>query len=191
MGIATAYHVGLGLPRDVNAWIRVRDKTGYQEVAVLVAMLLTKHPMIAGALARRYPVVKCDEHQDSSGDQHALVMPMHDQGAKVCFFGDPMQKIFKEKEVKGAAAPYDWDALAGRALFEKLDTSIDTSTRCFNVAVIPPASLRRLWTSWIRPAKGSALPLSAIGLDMRQGKDASDPAPASSRPNYRSWLGSL
>ena len=122
VGIATAYHAGLGLPRDVNAWIRVRDKTGYQEVAVLVAALLSKHPMIAAALARRYPVVICDEHQDSSGDQHALVMAMHDQGAKVCIFGDPMQKIFKETEVRGAAAPYDWDALASRALFEKLDT---------------------------------------------------------------------
>ena len=35
--------------------------------------------MIATAAARRYPVVLCDEHQDSSGDQHAIVMALADR----------------------------------------------------------------------------------------------------------------
>ncbi|HUB48658.1 MAG TPA: AAA family ATPase [Acetobacteraceae bacterium] len=85
--IATAYHLGLGLPADVPTWAR-RTRDGYRHVALRVAALLKRHPMIAAALAKRYPVVICDEHQDCSGDQHALGMAMLDQGARLRVFAD-------------------------------------------------------------------------------------------------------
>jgi UvrD/REP helicase N-terminal domain len=82
---------------------------------VKVAALLKSHPMIAASLARRYPTVICDEHQDSSGDQHSVVMGLLGQGARVRIFGDPMQDIFKGAPVEGAGRPYEWDELKRRA----------------------------------------------------------------------------
>lgn len=120
--IATAYHLGLGLPADVPTWAR-RTPDGYQHVAFRVAALLMRHTMIAGALARRYPVVICDEHQDCTGDQHALCMAMLDQGTKLRVFADPVQRIFKEAPLAGSNPPHDWAALTQRAdAFEELDT---------------------------------------------------------------------
>jgi hypothetical protein len=119
--IASAYHTGLGLPADTAAWARQR-KDGYGELALIVAALLTRHPTIAMATARRYPVVLCDEHQDSSGNQHAIVMALAGQGARVRIFADPMQRIFPDKPVKGALPRYDWNELTGTAqAFERLD----------------------------------------------------------------------
>jgi hypothetical protein len=121
-GIAGAYHEGLGLAADVTAWVR-EQKEGHAQVALKVAQLLTRYPMIAAALARRYPTVICDEHQDSSGDQHAIAMALHEQGARLRIFGDPMQKIFAEKALVGSAPPCVWNELAGSAdAFELLDT---------------------------------------------------------------------
>lgn len=116
--IAAAYHVGIGLPSDVSAWIRQRQREGrdgYAEVAVKVAALLQRHPMIAGSLARRHPVVICDEHQDSSGDQHALVMSLLNHGARVRIFADPMQKIFMENTLEGGCPPCEWPELTKQA----------------------------------------------------------------------------
>jgi len=78
--------------------------------------------MIATAIARRFPVVLCDEHQDSSGDQHAVVMALAGQGSRVRIFADPMQCIFPDKPIKGALPRYDWQTLTGAAqAFEQLD----------------------------------------------------------------------
>jgi DNA helicase-2/ATP-dependent DNA helicase PcrA len=78
--------------------------------------------MIAASLAQRHPVVICDEHQDSSGDQHALVMALLGQGARVRLFADPMQKVFGDKALDGSCPPCDWDALKNAAhVFEELD----------------------------------------------------------------------
>lgn len=119
--IAGAYHAGLGLPADIAAWVRQR-KDGYGELALRVAALLRRHPLVATAAARRYPVVLCDEHQDSSGDQHAIVMALAGQGSRVRIFADPMQRIFPDKPVKGALPRYDWKGLTGAAqAFERLD----------------------------------------------------------------------
>jgi hypothetical protein len=119
--IAGAYHAGLGLPADTAAWVRQR-KDGYGELALKVAALLKRHPIVATAAARRYPVVLCDEHQDSSGDQHAIVMALAGQGSRVRIFADPMQRIFPDKPIKGALPRYDWNALTGTAqAFERLD----------------------------------------------------------------------
>ena len=119
--IAAAYHEGLQLPADIAGWVRQR-KDGYAKVALKVAALLNKYPMIAFSLVQRHPIVICDEHQDSSGNQHSVVMALLGQGAKVRVFADPMQKIFKDKAMDGGGDPYDWKELAGQAqAFEQLD----------------------------------------------------------------------
>ena len=120
--VAGAYHAGLGLPADAAAWAR-RTKDGYAHLAAKVASFLDRHPMVAVALARRYPVVVCDEHQDCSGDQHAIGMALHRQGARLRVFGDPVQRIYKDKTLAGGQPPADWESLARNAgAFEELDT---------------------------------------------------------------------
>jgi DNA helicase-2/ATP-dependent DNA helicase PcrA len=108
--IATAYHKGLGLPADTSSWVRRRED-GHAKLAVKVSGLLKRYPMIASSLVHRHPFVICDEYQDSSGDQHALVMAMLERGAKVRVFADPMQKIFRDKTIDGSCPPCDWNDL--------------------------------------------------------------------------------
>jgi DNA helicase-2/ATP-dependent DNA helicase PcrA len=120
--IAGAYHTGLGLPPDPAAWAR-RAKDGYSHLAMKVALLLERHAMIAATLARRYPFVICDEHQDCSGDQHAIAMALHRGGAQLRIFADPMQRIYKDKDLPGGRSPTDWASLTRNAgAFEELDT---------------------------------------------------------------------
>jgi DNA helicase-2/ATP-dependent DNA helicase PcrA len=129
--IASVYHAGLGLPPDTAAWVRQQGEDGYAELAVRVARLLTCHPMIAASLAARHRVVVCDEHQDSSGDQHAVAMALLTQNAKVRVFGDPMQRIFRNKSALGSRPAYDWRDLARRAqAFERLDKPHRWVTGC-------------------------------------------------------------
>ncbi len=119
--ITKAYHVGLGLPANVAGWVR-QPGNGYEDLARKAALLMERHPMIAHSLACRYPVVICDEHQDSSGDQHAVVMAFLSQGARLRIFADPEQKIFREN-AGGAHLAYEWSELKSQAqLFEELDT---------------------------------------------------------------------
>jgi DNA helicase-2/ATP-dependent DNA helicase PcrA len=78
--------------------------------------------MIAAAIASRHPVVICDEHQDSSGDQHAVVMQLLAEGARVRIFADTMQRIFPEKANHDSYPPIDWERLNQRAhAWEALD----------------------------------------------------------------------
>lgn len=58
------------------------------------AGLLKRRPFIADMLARRYPMVICDEHQDANAEQHAIIESLHSAGAKVRAFFDPMQRIY-------------------------------------------------------------------------------------------------
>lgn len=119
--IACAYHAGLGLPPDLAAWVR-QHHDGYAELALKVTALLKRYPMIAASLAQRHRVVICDEHQDSSGEQHSIIMALQAQGARLRVFGDPMQKIFGGKARVSACTPCDWDALTRQAqAFEQLD----------------------------------------------------------------------
>jgi DNA helicase-2/ATP-dependent DNA helicase PcrA len=119
--IAAAYHAGLGLPADIAAWVR-QQQDGYAELALNVAALLQRYPMIVASLAQRHRVIICDEHQDSSGEQHSIVMALQAQGARLRIFGDPMQKIFKERARVSTCVPCDWDALTRQAhAFEQLD----------------------------------------------------------------------
>jgi len=128
--IACAYHTGLGLPADIAAWVRQRED-GYAELALSVAALLKRYPMIVASLVQRHRVVICDEHQDSSGEQHSIVMALHSQGARLRVFGDPMQKIFKERACVTACPPCDWDELTRQAqAFERLDFPHRWSSGC-------------------------------------------------------------
>ena len=128
--IATAYHAGIGLPSDVAAWTR-RTKDGYKIAAAKVSQLLARYPMIARALAERYSTVICDEHQDSSADQHALVKAMKAQGAHVRIFGDPMQHIYKDDIATAAAPPCDWASIVSEAdTYAELSTPHRWSSGC-------------------------------------------------------------
>ncbi|WP_316199165.1 ATP-dependent helicase [Bradyrhizobium sp. SZCCHNS2002] len=114
--VATAYHAGLGVTADPMIWVRQRPNDGYAQLAGKVAVLLKRYPMIAQVIARRYPTIICDEHQDSSADQHAVAMSLHRGGGRLRIFADPVQKIFKE------ANPYSWDSLLESAdSVEELD----------------------------------------------------------------------
>jgi hypothetical protein len=91
--IASAYHSGIGLPADPSAWARKNGNEGYRELAAKTAALVATSPMVAHALARRYPLIVCDEHQDASAEQHAIIMALHAAGSSLRLFGDPMQHI--------------------------------------------------------------------------------------------------
>ena len=132
--VASAYHRGLNLPADTASWIRQRqyqDEDGYAEVAAKISGLLEHHPMIAASLARRHEIVVCDEHQDSSGDHHALMMALLNQGARVRVLADPMQNIFMDKTLAGRCPPCDWEELTSQAYaHERLDTPHRWSKGC-------------------------------------------------------------
>jgi DNA helicase-2/ATP-dependent DNA helicase PcrA len=153
--IASAYHAGLGLPNDIGAWVRQR-REGYAELAQKVAGLLNRYPMIAGSLAQRHHVVICDEHQDCSGEQHSIVMALQSQGARLRVFGDPMQKIFKERTSVSASPPCDWDVLCRQAqAFERLDFPHRWSSGCTDLG------------QWILKARSALKTGSSI--DLRDG----------------------
>ena len=92
--IASAYHKTLDLPADPSAWAR-REQNGYAILAERVSKLLTEKPMVANALADRFPVVIGDEHQDTIEHQNTIMLRIHEAGAKLRVFGDPMQQIFR------------------------------------------------------------------------------------------------
>lgn len=119
--IAAAYRGPLGLPEDVGAWAR-REPRGYDRLAQKVARLLTDHSAIARCLAWRYPIIICDEHQDASADQHAIVMSLCHAGSRVRVFADPMQMIFHGTQAERAAAEQRWvEVKAAADRFEELD----------------------------------------------------------------------
>lgn len=84
---------------------------------------MKRYPAIARSLACRYPVIICDEHQDSTGERHATIMALHDQGAKLRVFTDSMQTVFTTKAYIGGCPPLDWGEFTAQAQrFEQLDT---------------------------------------------------------------------
>ncbi len=98
--IATAYHSALDLPTDVPGWAYSQGPDGFNQVARRVASLLEQAPPVSAALAVRYPYVVCDEHQDSSESQEAIVRSFQKAGSKVRIFGDPMQTIYARRDLE-------------------------------------------------------------------------------------------
>jgi DNA helicase-2/ATP-dependent DNA helicase PcrA len=85
--------------------------------------LLNKSPMVARAIAQRFPIVVCDEHQDCNEHQHAIALALMDAGALMRVFADPMQSIYGGKGKAAEAAARRWLDLKSKADFvEKLDT---------------------------------------------------------------------
>lgn len=119
--VATAYRLSLGLPEDVFAWAR---ENGYELLAEKVANLLRLNPMIAKHLARLFPIIICDEHQDSNEAQDELVRILGKQGARLRIFGDPMQIIpgGLGQNDKAAVALARWSALKDQSEFGELET---------------------------------------------------------------------
>lgn len=121
--ISQIYHRALDLPADIHAWSIDRGQECYADLANRVRRLIVRSPGIADAVAERHPIIICDEHQDASSDQHAIVTLLAQAGAKVRFFGDPMQMIFstgRERE----AHELQWRELVASAnAFERLDTA--------------------------------------------------------------------
>ena len=121
--IALAYHKPLDLPRDLTSWAWQNGGQGFEIMAAKVAGFLRLQPMVARALARRYPVIVCDEHQDSSVDQHGVVMSLLSAGSMVRIFGDPMQRIYGAKSDKAAREDRTrWEALKALGASERLIT---------------------------------------------------------------------
>jgi hypothetical protein len=120
--IAAAYYKVLGLPEDAESWAWKDGGAGFDIIASKCATLLIRHPMIADALARRYPLVVCDEHQDCTEDQHSILVALHAAGARMRVFGDPLQRLYTGKTE--AAAKKDaqrWDGLKARGKFAELE----------------------------------------------------------------------
>lgn len=121
--IATAYHKPLGLPRDLTSWAWQDNGKGFEIMASKVATFLRVRRAVARALAHRYPIIICDEHQDSTVDQHRIVMALRDAGAMLRIFGDPLQRIYGEKTEKAARVDRErWEALKRSGASDRLTT---------------------------------------------------------------------
>ena len=121
--IAKVYHRALDLPADVSVWSIERGPDCYSELARRVQLLLGRSPGVAGALVERHPVVICDEHQDSSADQHGIVDALARAGARVRFFGDLMQAIFAVGQERDAQKCRWQELVATSCANESLDTA--------------------------------------------------------------------
>ena len=120
--IASVYHRCLSLPPDAGAWAR-NQSDGFSVLADKVARLIRVSPMICRAIAQRYPIIICDEHQDANSDQHALVIGCNRAGASLRVFADPMQNIYRGKKVEAEADKQRWIEFSQSAdRFEKLET---------------------------------------------------------------------
>lgn len=129
--IALMYYKPLDLPCDLTSWAWQNNGQGFEIMAAKVAEFLRFQPMVARALARRYPVIVCDEHQDSSVDQHSVVMSLLSAGATVRIFGDPMQRIYGARTDKAAREDRArWDAMKAKGVSEKLFTPHRWQTGC-------------------------------------------------------------
>jgi len=83
---------------------------------------MKKAPIVARAIARRYPIIICDEHQDASADQHAVVMSLLGAGSILRIFGDPMQNISGGRASTRQADAQRWLSLKSQTgTFDALD----------------------------------------------------------------------
>lgn len=117
--IAAVYHKVLDLPPDPTVWAYTHN--GFSDVAARVAVFLKKNQAVPAALARRYPIIVCDEHQDASPDHHQIIMAIHGQGAKLRIFGDRMQSIYESNAKAAEQHRARWEALVASAAHDELD----------------------------------------------------------------------
>ena len=122
--ISSIYYKSLGLPEDVFAWVR-QQNNGFEVVAEKVARLLRRNPMLCTLLVQLFPVVICDEHQDSNSSQHAIVEYICAQGGKLRIFGDPMQMIYitDRGQAKVQAEIDRWENIKNSGSFGELEIS--------------------------------------------------------------------
>ncbi len=118
--IAAAYHKALGIPPDVSAWAR-STTDGFDVLANKVEQLLVKKPIISRALFVRYPVIICDEHQDTSLAQHKIILELFKVGAKLRVFGDPMQALYANTKSKFEQTVANWNELKALGAFAELE----------------------------------------------------------------------
>lgn len=122
--VATVYRRALGLPDNLSTWAYQNDGEGFDIMAIKVAGYMERHPIVREALARRYPLVICDEHQDASPAQHRVIMALRAGGARLRIFGDPLQAIFvsgSKSNTAMAAALSRWEGLKAASAFDALD----------------------------------------------------------------------
>lgn len=117
--ITAAYHNVLDLPPDPTVWAYTHN--GFSEISARVAAFLKKNPVVPAALARRYPIIVCDEHQDASPDHHQIIMAIHRQGAKLRIFGDRMQSIYERNAKAAELHRTRWEALVASSVHDELD----------------------------------------------------------------------
>lgn len=118
--IAATYHKVLGIPYDVSAWA-FSTKDGFDGLASKVEQLLAKKPIISRALFVRYPVIVCDEHQDTSWAQHKIILLLFEAGAKLRVFGDPMQALYANTKSKFEQTVANWQELKDLGAFAELE----------------------------------------------------------------------
>ena len=121
--IASAYRVAMGLPEDVAAWVRSAAGS-HEALADIVSEFMVGNPMIASMLAQRFPIIICDEHQDSSSSQEQLVLEICKAGSLIRVFGDPMQVIpgGLGQAAKVAEVYERWQALKEASVYCELET---------------------------------------------------------------------
>lgn len=118
--VATAYRTLLGLPDDVASWARAN---GYEDLADKVALFLKTNPMVCRHLATIYPIIICDEHQDSNKSQDEIVRLINKEGSLLRVFGDPMQIIpgGRGHDKIATETQSRWESLKERASFGSLE----------------------------------------------------------------------
>jgi len=89
------YAAPLGLPIPLDARLgRADNCVPFAELSKKACQLLKRAPTVAKVIARHYPIIILDEHQDASLSQHESVNLLREiGGARLRFFGDPMQAI--------------------------------------------------------------------------------------------------
>lgn len=120
--VAAIYHQSLRLPQDVSRWAIEQPNEGFAALGERVSQLLARSQAIRSAVVSRYPVIICDEHQDTNAAQHRIALQLLDAGAKLRVFGDPRQAIYGTTNAERAAHRTRWQSLRERATrFEPLD----------------------------------------------------------------------
>lgn len=113
--MAAIYHKSLRLPQDVARWAIEQPQEGFAALGELVSQVLARSQAVRSALVSRYPVIVCDEHQDTNAAQHRIALQLLDAGAKLRVFGDPRQAIYGTTNAQRAAHRARWQSLRERA----------------------------------------------------------------------------